>query len=227
MKDVAAIICAYNEEDTISEVLISIYSSGLFDEIIVVNDGSTDKTKDLIEGCKESCNLVDIHLLKNKGKGYAMAVGIEKSQSEIIVFVDADLKKSSALQLKEPLSQLIKPIRNGEADMVLGQPYVTILNYKINPFKSLTGERSVKREDILKITSKMQDSNFGVETLINLYYQSSGKVVKYILLPELDHLTKFNKVSFLSATKQYIKEGHEIACSAIKNCDLIFREFNK
>lgn len=223
MKDVSAIICAYNEENTIKDVLISVAKSGLFDEVIVVNDGSTDKTQDIIEDCKKSCCIVDIYLPENKGKGYAMALGVEKSNSGIIVFIDADLTKSSAVQLKDPLNLLIKPIREGEADMVLGQPYVTILNYKVNPFKSLTGERSVKREDILPIVNKMKDSDFGVETLINLYYQASGKVVKYILLPELDHLSKFSKVSTLSAAKQYMKESQEIAYSTIKNYDLILK----
>jgi len=223
MKKVSAIICAYNEENTIKEVLISVAESGLFDEVIVVNDGSTDKTQAIIEDYKKSYCIVDIHLPENKGKGYAMALGVEKSISEIIVFIDADLTKSSAVQLKGPLNLMIEPIREGEADMVLGQPYVTILNYKVNPFKSLTGERSVKREDILPIVNKMKDSDFGVETLINLYYQASGKVVKYILLPELDHLSKFSKVSTLSAAKQYMKESQEIAYSTIKNYDLILK----
>ncbi|HCY42735.1 MAG TPA: hypothetical protein DHV48_15520 [Prolixibacteraceae bacterium] len=98
------------------------------------------------------------------------------------------------------------------------------MNYKINPFKSLTGERSVKREDILPLVEKMKDSEFGVETLINLYYQATGKIVKYVLLAELDHLSKFSKVSTLSAARQYIKEGQEIAYSTFKNYDLIFKK---
>lgn len=223
MKDVSAIICAYNEMNTIRDVIFSVAESRLFDEIIVVNDGSTDNTQKVIDDCKNTCCIVDVQLPENKGKGYAMAIGIEKSKSGILVFIDADLTKSSSVQLKGPLNQLIKPIKDGEADMVLGQPYVTILNYKVNPFKSLTGERSVKREDILPIINKMKDSDFGVETLINLYYQATGKVVKYILLPELDHLSKFSKVSTFSAAKQYVIEGQEIAYSTIKNYDLILR----
>lgn len=224
MKDVSAIICAYNEMNTIKDVIFSVAKSRLFDEIIVVNDGSTDKTQRIIEDCKNTCCIVDIHLPENKGKGYAMAIGIERSKSEIIVFIDADLTKSSAGRLEGPLNQLIKPIQEDEADMVLGQPYVTILNYKVNPFKSLTGERSVKREDILPILNKMKSSDFGVETLINLYYQATGKIVKYVLLAELDHLSKFSKVSTLSAAKQYVKESQEIAYSTIKNYDLILRK---
>jgi glycosyltransferase involved in cell wall biosynthesis len=223
MKNVSAIICAFNEETTIRDVIFSVADSKIFNEIIVVNDGSTDDTKRIISDCKNTKNIIDIHLSENKGKGYAMAVGVEKSKSEIIAFIDADLTELSTIYLAGPLNQLIEPIQNNEADMVLGQPYVTILNYKVNPFKSLTGERSVKREDILPLLERMTDSEFGVETLINLYYQATGKTVKYVLLAELDHLSKFNKTSPLSAAKQYIKEGQEIAYSTIKNYDLILK----
>lgn len=223
MMNVAAIICAYNEEKTIGDVISAVSKSKIFHEIIVVNDGSTDETKRVITDSKNTCQIIDIHLPENRGKGYAMATGVEKSKSEIIVFIDADLTNSSAIQLTAPLNELIKPIQNNEADMVLGQPYVTILNFKVNPFKSLTGERSIKRDDILPLLKKMKDSEFGVETLINLYYQATGKIVKYVLLPELDHLSKFSKVPPLSAAKQYIKEGQEIAYSTLKNYDLIIK----
>lgn len=224
IENVSAIICAYNEERTIKDVISSVAESRIFNEIIVVNDGSTDDTKRIITDCKNTIQIIDIQLPENKGKGYAMAIGVEKSKSEIIVFIDADLTGLSENIYANIFNQLIKPIQNNEADMVLGQPYVTILNYKINPFKSLTGERSVKREDILPLVEKMKDSEFGVETLINLYYQATGKIVKYVLLAELDHLSKFSKVSTLSAARQYIKEGQEIAYSTLKNYDLIFKK---
>ncbi|MDD2307183.1 MAG: glycosyltransferase family 2 protein [Prolixibacteraceae bacterium] len=223
MKTVSAIICAFNEEKTIKDVICSISGCRIFNEIIVVNDGSTDDTKRIITDCKDTIDFMDVHLPENKGKGYAMAIGIEKSTSEILVFIDADLTELSAIQLATPFKELIIPIQNNEADMVLGQPFVTILNFKVNPFKSLTGERSVKRTDILPLLNKMKTSRFGVETLINLYYQATGKIVKYVLLPELDHLSKFSKASPLSAAKEYINEGHEIAYSTLKNYDLIIK----
>lgn len=220
-KSITAIICAFNEESTIENVLKAVADSNLFNEIILVNDGSTDDTGKIIKELKKCLDITDIHLPENKGKGFAMATGIEQSQSEIIVFLDADLTELSTSHFANIINQLIKPIVNNEADMVLVQPYVTILNYKINPFKSLTGERSVKRKDILPILGKMKNSKFGIETLINLYFQATGKIVKYVLLAELDHLSKFSKTSTLSASKQYIKEGQEIALTAFNNFNLI------
>ena len=119
--------------------------------------------------------------------------------------------------------QLVMPIIGEKADMVLGQATETIINYKLNPFKSITGERALKKADIIPIIDKMKKSRFGVETLINLYYQSTGKTVEYVMLIGLIHPTKFQKTSLIKASKQFVSEGHEIAITAFNNYDLIIK----
>ncbi len=212
----SAIICAYNEAGTIKDV-ISKVSDYFFDEVIVVNDGSTDETDFLLQEIKHLHNFKYLTLPENKGKGFAMATGIESTASEIIVFIDADL---SNLQ-EDHFAQLITPVINSKADMVLGQATETLINYNLNPFKSFTGERTVLRKDILPLVDKMKESRFGVETLINLYYQSEGKVIKYVMLDKLEHPTKFDKTSPSQAVKEYVREGHQIARTTFKNFDLL------
>ena len=216
MKKISAIICVYNEEKTIKEVL-SIVCNYFFDEVIVVNDGSIDKTDDILNELSNNYKFKYIKLEENKGKGFAMVTGIENASGEIIVFVDADLSDLN----KEHLSLLTMPLANNKADMVLGQATETLIDYSVNPFKSFTGERSVFKKDILPIVDKMKHSRFGVETLINLYYQAEGKKVKYVMLNGLKHPTKFDKVSKQQALKEFVKEGHQIALTAFKNFDLI------
>jgi len=212
----SAIICAYNEAGTIKDV-VSMVSDCFFDEVVVINDGSTDETDLILQGLNDLHNLKFVTLPENKGKGFAMATGIENTDGEIIVFIDADL---SNLQ-EEHFTQLITPVNNNEADMVLGQATETLINYNLNPFKSFTGERALLRVDILPLLDKMKESRFGVETLINLYYQSEGKTVKYVMLDKLEHPTKFDKTSLSQAMKEYVKEGHQITRTAFKNFDLI------
>ena len=113
------------------------------------------------------------------------------------------------------------PLVHKKADMILGQATETLIDYSINPFKSFTGERAVLKKDIFPIVDKMKNSRFGVETLINLYYQSEGKKVKYVMLKDLKHLTIFDKLSKQQAIKEFAKEGHQIALIAFKNFDLI------
>ncbi len=216
MMKTTAIICVYNEEETIKEV-INIVTDFFFNEVIVVNDGSTDKTDEIVNELTDLHNLKYISLPKNKGKGFAMATGIENATGEIITFIDADLSNLT----EEHFAQLLTPVFINEADMVLGQATETLINYSINPFKSFTGERSLLKKDILPIVNKMKHSRFGVETLINLYYQSESKKVKYVMLDGLKHPTKFDKTTRPEAIKELIKEGHQIALTAFKNFDLI------
>lgn len=218
MKKVTAIICAFNEEKTIRDVILSVAASSIFNEIIIVNDGSTDRTKSIISDCKKTINFIDIHLSKNKGKGFAMAIGIENSSAEIIVFCDADL---SDLR-KEHFQQLIKPIVENEADMVLGQSIMdTFIDYSYNPFKSLTGERVLYKKDILPILEKIKTTRFGVETLINLYFKAHNKRVQMVLLYGLNHFIKFEKTNKIQALKQYLKEGKQIVFTYFNNYSLI------
>jgi glycosyltransferase involved in cell wall biosynthesis len=211
-----AIICAFNEQDTIKDVAITVLDY-FFDEVIIVNDGSTDKTDEILKDLSKSHDFKYISLPENKGKGFAMATGIENAKSEIIVFIDADL-----LNLKdEHFLHLLISVIEDEADMVLGQATETLINYKYNPFKSFTGERVLLKKEILPILDKMKHSRFGVETLINLYYQSEGKRIKYVMLEGLKHPTKFDKTSSSQATKEFAKEGHQIALTIFKNFDLI------
>jgi len=219
---ITAIISSYNEGKTIRDVLHSIYESSLFDEIIVVNDGSTDNTKETISDCKKTLNVIDIHLLENKGKGFAMAMGIEQASSEIIVFCDADLYNLR----REHFLQLITPIIENEAEMVLGQPTETLINYRINPFKILSGQRAVLKNDILPIVEEMKKSKFGVETLINLYYESQEKRVKYVKLKGLKHPTKFDKTNQSRAIAEFMFEGLQIAFIVFNNINLIFKIIN-
>jgi glycosyltransferase involved in cell wall biosynthesis len=213
----SVVICAYNEDKTIRDVLVSVSDCKIFDEIIVVNDGSVDNTKEIIIDCKNELDIIDIHLPENKGKGFAMATGIEHAGNELIVFCDADLSNLK----REHFLQLIKPIIRSDAKMVLGQPTETLINYYINPFKIFTGQRAVLRIDVLPIVEEMKTSKFGVETLINLYYEAQNKKVKHVKLKGLKHPTKFKKTNQSRAVKAYLFEGIQIALIVFNNLNSI------
>lgn len=210
------IICAYNEERTIKDVVSKCREYNKDSEIIVVDDGSEDNTQKILTELNKAIPFRYIRLNKNKGKSNAMVIGIEKSTKEIIMFFDADVSGIKP----EHFDQLLEPLKE-EADMVLGSPSETLIDYRVNPFKSLTGERAVYKKDLIPILENIRDIRFGVETYMNLYFQAHGKKIKYTLLDGLTHPTKYDKTSPTKATSEFVSEGKEIAVTLLKNYDLI------
>jgi len=219
MKKISVIICAYNEEKTIKDVVRAVTEVPIVSEIVVVNDGSTDGTMEILEALKVECEITTTHLKKNMGKGYAMAVGVENANFDIIVFIDADQRTIPSGYI----TQLVSPLLNNECDMVLGYSTVKILSQEVNPLKILTGERALLKEDITPILDKMKESRFGVETLLYFFYISLGKTLKFLRLAEMKHNDKYKKMTTLKATTSYINEGWEIAYTAMKNYDLLLK----
>ena len=77
------------------------------------------------------------------------------------------------------------------------------------------------KKDIIPILNDIRNIRFGVETYINLYYQAQGKRIKYVLLKELIHPTKYQKTTPIKASREFINEGKEIALTLVNNYDLI------
>jgi len=207
-KTVSAIISVYNEERTIENVITSLLNCYLIDELIVVNDGSTDKSGQIISKLQESYSFKHIDFPQNRGKSFAMATGVESAQGEVIVFVDADIigLKCSHIQ------KMLYPLLNGEADMVIGQPYADSEKKTdpLKPLEMLAGERAVYKQHILPIIDKMKHARYGAETLMNLYYKSQRKRIKIEYLWGLIHLKKFQKKSFHHSFKDYSIEAIHI-----------------
>jgi glycosyltransferase involved in cell wall biosynthesis len=109
------IIPCYNEENTIGKVISKIIDKkNLNKEIIVIDDGSTDKTIRILENDYAN-KIILIKNDKNYGKGYSLRRGINKSLGDIILIQDSDLEYSP-----DDYEKLIKPIVEENADVVFG-----------------------------------------------------------------------------------------------------------
>jgi glycosyltransferase involved in cell wall biosynthesis len=118
MKKLSIIVPVYNEEKTLAHVLdalIGLELSGLEKEIIVVDDGSTDGTSRIIQRFSKAC----IHIRKeNGGKGTAVKAGLLRASGDIAIIQDADLEYDP-----REYGKILKPILDGEADMVFGSRF--------------------------------------------------------------------------------------------------------
>jgi dolichol-phosphate mannosyltransferase len=128
---VSIIIPAYNEEKTILDIIAKVFVVDINKEIIVVNDGSSDNTLNILNSIRDKFNLQIIDLDRNHGKGYAIRKGIELSSGDIILTQDADLETDPSEYHK-----LLKPILDGETKIVFGSRFLGTIN-KMNKFNYL------------------------------------------------------------------------------------------
>ena len=112
---VSFLVPAYNEASTIVEVLDRVSDLELDKQIVVVDDGSTDGTGDLVEGWRDGRDDVVLVRKPNGGKGSAVRAAIPHAEGDIAVIQDADLEYDPA-----DVPALIEPIERGHADVVFG-----------------------------------------------------------------------------------------------------------
>jgi len=112
---ISFLIPSYNERGTILEVLDRIEALGLDRQLIVIDDGSTDGTSDLLREWQQGREGVVLLRQENAGKGAAIRAAIPHLDGEIAVIQDADMEYDPA-----DVPALVEPIERGVADVVFG-----------------------------------------------------------------------------------------------------------
>ncbi|NLM94740.1 MAG: glycosyltransferase family 2 protein [Firmicutes bacterium] len=195
----AIIIPAYNEENTLGNVLRALADSG-WKEIIVVSDGSTDRTARVAR--QHGAQVVELPV--NLGKGGAMKIGSLSTQAEYLLFLDADLVGIT----KEHVDSLFNPVLRGEADMTVGifdeGRLSTDLAQRIAPF--LSGQRAMHRS-VLEQIPDLEKTRYGVEVVLSRFAEANGLRVKAVILKDCSHVMKEEKQGlwkgFTSRMKMY------------------------
>ena len=138
MISVSIIIPVYNEEKTIQKILskLNLIKNIADFEIIVINDGSTDNTRKIIDN---NSNLYDEvkHLPKNQGKGKAIIEGLKISTKEYIFFQDADLEYDPM-----DLQEFIKMVKKYQVDLIMGTRF-PLRSGSVLPFWPILGNKLV------------------------------------------------------------------------------------
>lgn len=135
---VSVIIPVYNEKSTIEELLRRVKAEEIASEIVVIDDGSSDGTRDILGNLDQDSQLRVILHDRNRGKGAAVRTGFQNASGDVFLIQDADLEYDP-----RDYPSLIRPIQEGIADVVygsrfLGGPRRTVMFWHMVANKLLT-----------------------------------------------------------------------------------------
>jgi len=116
---ITVIIPAYNESKTIEEILQRVQAMEMADEILIVDDGSEDGTREILQGLDGSGPIRVIYHEKNQGKGAAVTTGMKNATGDVMIIQDADLEYDP-----RDYPALFQPIREDIADVVYGSRFL-------------------------------------------------------------------------------------------------------
>jgi glycosyltransferase involved in cell wall biosynthesis len=200
---VSAIIAAYNEQDTIAQVIRAIEGHPLVDEIILVDDGSADATS--ARARETSANVITLEM--NQGKAGAMSAGVRAARNDTILFLDADILGLT----HEIITLTAMPVLTGKCGM-----FVAIrarrsywMNRLLYFIPVLGGERALTRE-IWRNVPRMYRKGFQIEIALNYYTKKSGHKMGFGVMPGLSQVIKEKKRGFWLGLWQRMKMCGEV-----------------
>jgi glycosyltransferase involved in cell wall biosynthesis len=176
----SVVIPAFNEVRTLDAVIERVRETALNCELIIVDDGSTDGTRNLLTKYESATDVVVVLHDENRGKGAALKTGFLRATGDIVLVQDADLEYDP-----KEYRNLIQPILDGRADVVFGSRYHAgnsermqrSWHTKANRFVTSVSNRftglqlsdmetcykAFRREVIQKIAPTLQETGFGIE----------------------------------------------------------------
>lgn len=188
---VAVIIPAYNEEERISVVLEAVMQTSVVNEVIVVNDGSTDRTAEVVQRFSR-VRLIDKK--KNEGKGAALMKGVGETSADILVFIDADLVGFTSAHVEDLVFPLLE---DDDLLMTIGKftggRLRTDLSQSLVPF--ISGQRALRKSFLEG--ADFSCARFGAEIALTRHAKEKKAKVKEVIMNDVTHVMKEEKLGLV------------------------------
>ncbi len=187
---VSVIIPAFNEEETIGTKVAEVAGHPDVREVIVVDDGSDDRTAELATDAGARV----ITLAENGGKAAALEAGVTAASCDLLLFMDADVTGYD----NATLSRIIEPVKAGRYEMFVGirARRTYWLNRALHFFPIIGGERALTR-DLWESVPKAHKHGFQIEVAMNYCAKQAGKGMGFALIPGTRHHIKERKYGLL------------------------------
>ena len=186
----SCIIPFYNESQRLSPIVDVVASFELIDEVILVDDGSTDGGFDFV-----SPKVVQHRFPRNKGKSEAMRYGFNHSRGDVIIFIDADLHGLT----HSHISQLLEPLLTGHADITVSE------REHISFFNVVSGERALMKNTWTDFFNTSACHRNAMEIAMNSYALSHGLTIRWIPWAGVSQTYKSQKGSFFSGVSKDVR----------------------
>lgn len=189
-KKVSAVVPAFNEDRTIAGVVKALKASEFIYEVIVVDDGSKDRTAKFAKAAGARV----VKMPKNSGKGQAISAGVKEAKSPSLIFVDADLENLTPAHIEK----LIKPVLEGKVDMNIGLLDRGAFLNRINAFfeAPFSGTRALKRAVWESIPAKVFPARWEPERILKYTARKNNFKTKVTVLYNIKHYLKEQKFGF-------------------------------
>ncbi len=207
----SAIVPACNEERTVAEVVRALKSAASVGEVIVVDDGSRDRTADAAR--RAGADRV-LRLERNQGKGGALRHGVAAASHDVLLFCDADLIGLTPAHIE----RLTAPVLDGRLAMCTGlRDWGPIVTRLIARLPSIAGERALRREIFEGVPPRFLEG-FRVEIALGCFCRVNRLPYGRVLTEGVTQRRKMQKVGFFRGLAAYLQMIWQISAALVATC---------
>ena len=215
---ISCIIPVYNEGKRVKKVLDAVIGHELVDEIIVVNDGSTDDSEKVL---KEVDGIKLISYKKNRGKTGAVKAGFEESKNDLVMMIDSDLVGLKKIDI----TALIEPIKEGSVDITMTMRKNSLMIFKLFGLDFISGERVFRKSIIEDFNDLDKLPGFGLESFLNRILIKKKMRLKVVKWKNVVTPRKSVKFGWWKGTKGDIKMIKQII--SVLGVSGIYKQYRK
>jgi glycosyltransferase involved in cell wall biosynthesis len=209
----SAIVPVHNARGTLVKVVETLLASDVVDEVVCIDDGSTDDSLAILRSFGRKIVLVEPRLPPHVGKGDALAEGIWKANGTIVIFVDAGLTTLT----EDHLRALVEPLDSGPARAVLGSPSGgSVVSTFVSALTGarFTSERAYLRADLMRHLLPMARAEVSAERYLNGVFAKD--TITVVPLAGLRRLGKQGRYARVETAREVVGEGVDLVAETLR-----------